>query len=235
MKHPYTNIIVAALCTILAAAADAQPYMGMTSKGASASYAYTLGGRDVGAYPRMTVDAAEAADGGMTVSYLFNLYDKKGRIHKSAKTMGLGEGLLYTVRYDEGAYYLTQDLIFAQADDRMGYFMKVPATLAVGQRIEGGTFSSTATVPMIGKLRTEITLSEMEVAEETEVTLDSGQTVHCYVIRGNVSGEASRTEQGGRIVFHFAPGIGIVREEVSAYLDLKQPYAARLTEYRIPE
>ncbi len=75
----------------------------------------------------------------------------------------------------------------------------------------------------------------MRVVEQREVTLKSGQTLRCYVVEGNVDGEASKTRQSGRIIFHFAPGIGIVREEVVEYLDLKKPYAAELAEFRQPE
>ena len=228
-----SKLLVAFLA--IASAVEAQPYMGMTEKGASASYRYTLDGKDVGAYPRLDVDAVETTDGRLEVGYLFNLYDKKGKVHKGAKMMGLGEGLLYAVTYENGAYYLTQDLIFAQADDRMGYLLKMPAALEVGQEIEGGTFSSTAKVPVVGTLRTEITLSGMRVVEQREATLKSGQTLRCYVVEGNIDGEASRTRQSGRIIFHFAPGIGIVREEVVDYLGTKKPYAAELTEFRQPE
>lgn len=234
-RLPTMRFALLIAATAIVSAVQVQPHVGMTEKGSSASYRYTLDGKDVGAYPRLEVDAAVTTDEGLEVSYLFNLYDKKGKIHKGAKMMGFGEGLLYAVKYTDGAYYLTQDLIFAQADDRMGYLLKMPAALEVGQEIEGGTFSSSAKVPIVGTLRTEITLSGMRVVEQREVTLKSGQTLRCYVVEGNVDGEASKTRQNGRIIFHFAPGIGIVREEIVEYLDQKKSYAAELTEFRRPE
>lgn len=205
-------------------------YYGLTSKEISLKYGFELGGKDVEAYMTISVDNITNQDNLMVVDCLYNMLDKKGKIHSSAKMMGMGDGLIVPVKYDNGSYHLTEDFIFCQADNRMGYLMIVPAEMKVGQEIEGGRFQSSAKLPIGGTMKCDITFSNLIVKEQSKFKINDGKEIDCYLIEGRVTGKAYRSNQDGVIRLWFAKDIGIVKEEVETYLDTKKNYSASLIE-----
>lgn len=206
-------------------------YFGLTSKDTVLKYAFELGGKDVGAFMTKEVyNVTQSGDNEMVVEYLYKLLNKKGKTHVSAKMMGMGEGLILPVKYDDGSYYLTMDFIFCQTDNRMGYLMIVPAEMSVGQTLEGGRFQSTAQLPLGGTVKNDITFSDLTVKDKVNLTLRDGSEIECYLIEGKAIGNAYKSKQDSIIRLWFAKGIGIVKEEVEKYINTKKAYTATLVE-----
>ncbi len=206
-------------------------YYGLTSKDVILKYGFELAGKNVDAYMTITVDGiSHQNDNSMVVDCLYNMLDKKGKVHASAKMMGMGDGLIIPVKYDDGSYPLTEDFIFCQTENRMGYLMIVPAEMTVGQELEGGRFQSSVKMPLGGTVKSDITFSNLVVKEETKLTIKDGSEIDCFLIEGKVTGKAYRSNQDSVIRLWFAKDLGIVKEEVPAYLDTKKSYAATLIE-----
>lgn len=206
----------------LAASAQEMPYYGLTDTGKELKYTAFLNGKDVGGYITVRVyEEPVLQDSTLTVDYLLNMLDKKGKVHKSAKMMGFGDGLIYTTKYTPEGHLLASDYLFATSGtDRMGYIMKIPREIKVGDTLEGGTSVSKVKIPMFGTVQNTTTLSDLKVVGEKDFTLGDGTNIKCFEIKGHANGEVSREKLDTDMTFLLSPDYGIVMEEADNYLNM---------------
>ena len=188
----------------------------MTQKGLTVQYSYLYGKKQklMGYYVNQVTDVK--TDGNKTeVTVLFKMLNKKGKPSKTAKLVGIGDGMLYKVNIEDGSYYMTMDLTFALGgQNRHGYILKIPATLKVGDEIEGGTLSYET--KNIATYKTKLVYSDFKVVEEVDLETAAGK-FHCFKVAGNVSGQYTEQEVNSDQVLYFAPGMGIIRQEVDYF------------------
>ena len=219
MKRIFSTLVLAIITYAACLAQDTQCYA-LTKQGACLRYSYTYG-KKLMAYYDITVQENKTENGKTVVSTLWKLLNKKGKPSKSAAIGGFGDGLLTSITIENNSYYMTNDLGLAGGgENRHGYILKIPATLNVGDTIEGSTLNS-ETKFMGATMKNELTYNNFKVVEETDLTTAAG-TFHCFKVTGNVKGKFSKMDIDDNQVMYIAPGMGIIRQEIN-YLGDKRP------------
>lgn len=192
----------------------------LTKQGASVQYSYTYGKKLMG-YFVLSVQENSIENGKTNVKTLWTFLNKKGKPSKSASFAGYGEGILSVITIENGSYYMTQDLgLAAGGENRHGNILKMPASLKVGDSIEGGKlFFENRFMGMTFK--NELVYSDFKVVDEVDINTPAGN-FHCLKVTGNVKGQYNRTDIDDDQTWYIAPGIGIVREEIH-YWGVKKP------------
>lgn len=192
----------------------------LTKQGASVQYSYTYGKKLMG-YFVLSVQENSIENGKTNVKTLWTFLNKKGKPSKSASFAGYGEGMLSVITIENGSYYMTQDLgLAAGGENRHGNILKMPASLKVGDSIEGGKlFFENRFMGMTFK--NELVYSDFKVVDEVDINTPAGN-FHCLKVTGNVKGQYNRTDIDDDQTWYIAPGIGIVREEIH-YWGVKKP------------
>lgn len=192
----------------------------LTKQGANVQYSYTYGNKLMG-YLVLSVQENGIENEKTIVKTLWTFLNKKGKPSKSASIAGYGEGMLSVNTIENGAYYMTQDLgLAAGGEDRHGYILKMPASLNVGDSIEGGKLIFENKF-MGMTFKNELTYSGFNVVDEVDITTPAGK-FHCFKVTGNVKGQYNRTDIDDNQIWYIADGIGIVREEIH-YFGVKKP------------
>lgn len=196
--------------------AQTTPCFAMAKDGMIVQYSYLYGKNQklMGYYVNQVEQVR--VDGNKTeVTVLFKMLNKKGKPSKTAKWAGIGDGMLYKIAIEDGSYYMTMDLAFALGgQNRKGYLFKIPATLKVGDKLEGGTLSYETKA--LTTYETKLVYSGFKVVEELDLKTAAG-TFHCFKVEGTVSGQYTGSDIESNQVFYLSPGIGIVRQEVNYY------------------
>lgn len=199
-------------------------------KGSRVRYAVIYANKLRGHVERTVTDVSD--DGGKhKVTHLYTMLNKKGKPSKSAALMGAGDGMQTSVTVEDGAYYLTLDLMYGSMgnDNRSGYLLKMPKTLKVGDELEGGTLK--ASMKFMGStINNEVTFKNFKVTEETTLQTKAGD-IKCLKITGRITGRVSRQNVDEEQTLYVAPGIGIVRQEAMNYMGSKTPYLSEVTEF----
>ena len=219
MRKFFISLMTALLTCAVSFAQDTQGYA-LTKKGASIQYSYKYGKKLMG-YIVTTVQDNKLENGKNTVTTLWTMLNKKEKPSKTAKFAGFGDGLLSSMTLENGTYYMTMDLGLATGgENRHGYILKMPATLKVGDTIEGSTLNYENKF-MGMTLKNELTYNNFKVVEEADLTTPAG-TFHCLKVTGNVKGKFQRADIDDDQVWYIAPGMGIIRQEMH-YLGEKRP------------
>lgn len=219
MRKFFISLMTALLTCAVSFAQDTQGYA-LTKKGASIQYSYKYGKKLMG-YIVTTVQDNKLENGKNTVTTLWTMLNKKEKPSKTAKFAGFGDGLLSSMTLENGAYHMTMDLGLATGgENRHGYILKMPATLKVGDNIEGSTLNYENKF-MGMTLKNELTYNNFKVVEEADLTTPAG-TFHCLKVTGNVKGKFQRADIDDDQVWYIAPGMGIIRQEIY-YMGKKKP------------
>lgn len=219
MKKLFTIIIISLLSCVVCLAQETQGYA-LAKKDASIQYSYMYGKKLMG-YIVSTVQDNKSEDGKNVVTVLWKMLNKKEKPSKTASLMGLKEGLLSSLTMDNGAYKMTYDLAMSLGgENRHGYILNMPATLKVGDVIEGSTlkFENKA---MGMTFKNELTYNDFKVVDEVELTTPAG-TFRCLKVTGNIKGTYQRMKVDDNQVWYIAKGMGIVRQEIN-YMGSKRP------------
>ena len=212
MRKFFISLMTALLTCAVSFAQDTQGYA-LTKKGASIQYSYKYGKKLMG-YIVTTVQDNKLENGKNTVTTLWTMLNKKEKPSKTAKFAGFGDGLLSSMTLENGTYYMTMDLGLASGgENRHGYILKMPATLKVGDNIEGSTLNYENKF-MGMTFKNELTYSGFKVVEEVDLETPAGK-FRCLKVTGNVKGKFQRMDIDDNEVMYIAPGMGIIRQEIN--------------------
>lgn len=200
----------------IASVAQTANCFAMTKEGLRVQYSYLYGkNQKLMGYYVNQVEQIHVDSNKTEVTVLFKMFNKKGKPSTSAKWAGVGDGMLYKIAIEDGSYYMTMDLAFALGgQNRRGYILKIPATLKVGDKLEGGALSYETKA--LTTYETKLVYSGFKVVGELDLKTAAG-TFHCFKVEGTVSGKYSGSNIESNQVFYLSQGIGIVRQEVDYY------------------
>lgn len=219
MKRIFSIIMISLLYSVACIAQETQGYA-LAKKGASIQYSYMYGKKLMG-YIVSAVQDNKTENGENVITTLWKMLNKKEKPSKTASLMGLKEGLLSSLKMHNGAYKMTYDLAMSLGgENRHGYILDMPATLKVGDVIEGNTikFENKA---MGMTFKNELTYNNFKVVEEVDLTTPAG-TFHCLKVTGNIKGTYQKMDIDDNQVWYIARGMGIVRQEIN-YMGNKRP------------
>ncbi len=221
MKKFFSLLMTVLLTCAVCLAQNTQGYA-LTKKGASIQYSYKYGKKQkLMCYIVTTVQDNKSENGKDIVTILWTMLNKKEKPSKTAAFAGFGDGLLSSMTLESGAYYMTMDLGLATGgENRHGYILKMPATLKVGDTIEGGTLNY-ENKAMGMTFKNELTYSGFKVVEEVDLETPAGK-FHCLKVTGNVKGKFQRMDINDDEVMYIAPGMGIIRQEIN-YMGENRP------------
>lgn len=166
-------------------------------------------------YIQTRVVSTKATEKGKIVTTEHKILNKKKKISKLIKAMGMGEGILMPTTIDEkGGYYLTHDFLlgYGKNMERKGYIFYVPSQLSVGDTLQSG--KQILSYQLMGrKNKILVTYSDMKVVSEENLSTAAGE-FPCVKIEGKVNIDDlkdDRNSEQGTVTYWMAKGIGVVK------------------------
>lgn len=222
MKRLFLLLAAIVIANISIISQNADVYT-ITKKDATIEYSTMYGNRLMG-YLSFTVSDVINNDNDFKVKVLCKSLNKK---KKPMKTLiGPKEGVFFFDTVKDSVFYLTHDIgMVIGGKNRHGYLLEIPNNLKVGDMIEGGTLNFEYEFMGIIK-RNELRYSDFKVIEEVDLSTEAG-VIKCLKVTGNVSGEYQDVKVNDNQTWYIAPGIGIVRQELS-YMGEKRPIVVEI-------
>ncbi len=187
----------------------------LTNPGARVLYSDYYGGM-FQYYFEKSVKEVKEENGTKSVQYHWKGLNKKKKPSKYFKAFGLSEGYITTIKFENGAYYMTYDFGWSCfPGERSGYLLKIPQNLKVGDTLEGGTLKFVSKGGFGNTFKNnELSCVDFKVVDEGELETKAGK-IRCLKITGKIVGTCNKTKINSTETYYIAKNIGIVRQETS--------------------
>ena len=186
-------LMIAALFTAVVAVKAQESFSAyaLTKPGVVVDYAYYAASMSskpsLMGYVRTTVKAIEK-DGGNDVVITNNFFlNRKKKPSKNAAFAGFADGLDARTSFWQGACTMTDILFQLAGTVKSGFFLKIPAVLKVGDKLESGSIVQTTKFPMTREVQNNISFDDFTVTAEEDVETNAG-VFHCMRIDGKLNG-----------------------------------------------
>ncbi len=193
----------------------------LTKPGVVVDYAYkaiTLGSKPklVG-YVRTTVSGLEKDGDKDVVVTKYEMLNRKKKPSKNAAFSGYADGINQKTTFENGGYTIVQDCFFGSAGEieEGGFFLKIPAELKVGDKLESGKINQVTT--HVRKVHNNISYDDFTVVGEEDIETPAG-VYHCMRIDGKLNGSFQTVElKDTRYSLWLSQNIGIVKADTDYY------------------
>ena len=171
------------------------------------------------AYMRTTVKAIEKDGDNDVVVTNSKILNRKKKPSKNAAFSGFADGADASCTFTQGAYTIFNDPLFGLAGpiEEGGFFLKIPAELKVGDKLESGSIEQTTKAPMGPKVHNSIPYDNFTVTAEEDVETAAG-VFHCIRIDGKLNGSFQTVKlKDTSYTLWLSQNVGIVKVEADYY------------------
>lgn len=218
------KLLMSAVICLFALAANAQEGLNayaLTKPGVVIDYAFYAtimsSKPSLCGYVRNTIKALEKdGENDIVVNNMLFL-NKKKKASKNAAFAGFADGNDNRQVFTNGAYTMN-DPIFGMAGKlESGFFLKIPAELKVGDKLESGEIKQTTKAPMGPTVHNTISYDDFTVTGEEDIETPAG-VFHCLRIDGKLNGSFQTVKlKDTRYTMWLSENVGIVKVETDYY------------------
>lgn len=216
-------IAICCLATMATQAQEALNAYALTKPGVVVDYALYAAAMSkkpsLMAYVRTTVKAIQKDGDNDVVITNSQMLNRKKEPSKNAAFSGFADGIDVECTFTKGSYTIVQDPLFGSSGkiENDGFFLKIPAELKVGDKLESGSIEQTTKAPMGPKVHNTVSYDDFIVAAEEDVETPAG-VFHCFRIDGKLNGSFQTVKlKDTRYSIWLSQNIGMVKVECDYY------------------